>query len=408
MPLSVSYMGTKKALAPDVAEVVAGCRSGPMLDLFAGMCSVATAVAKDRQVWCNDIQSFAALSAAAFFTSRWTIPDKDIITGLVAPRYARNQKVLAGKLKPHLQRESDAFESRQANLVRRAELNMPHVQTSAALESERRVRLRGQRTLPYCLFSITYAGSYFGLKQCGEIDSIRFALDDLLHTGDISFEQHRWLLLALCQAISKVATTTGHFAQPMTIKPSTTDRYLAQRRRSVFAEWLDAQDDCTPVGTSAWRRANRVFQSDAVSLLNTLWLLKSGPAVVYADPPYTADQYSRFYHVYETLLKYDYPESTGTGRYRGGRFVSDFSCGSTVVTALDKLASACARLGSSLVLSYPANGLIERSTQKVPTILRRHFRRVEIAVRKRHRHSSMGAASGTQGHAVTEIIYLAE
>src|SRR6266542_2197687 len=401
-------MGTKKMLGPEVAEVIATCPAGPVLDVFAGMCSVASTIAKDRQVWCNDIQSFAALTAAAFFTSRWEIPDKESVSRLVVPLYERNHKTLVRRLKVDLKREHHAFDSREVGAIRQSELSIAQVQTSDALEAERKKLSRQPDTFPYRLFSITYAGAYFGLSQCVEIDSIRFALDNLLHSGQFSIEQHRWLLLALCQAISKIATTTGHFAQPMTIKPSTTDRYLAQRRRSVYEEWLEAQEDCVPIGTTAWRRGNRVFQNDAVSLLEALWVANLHPAAIYAAPPYTADQYSRYYHIYETLLKYDYPESSSNGRYRGGRFVSDFSCSSRVGQALDHLASGCSRLGSSLVLSYPVNGLFERSTQRVPTILGKHFRRVEIAMRKRHRHSSMGAANGKQAHGVTEIIYLAE
>ena len=34
--------------------------------------------------------------------------------------------------------------------------------------------------------------------------------------------------------------------------------------------------------------------------------------VVYIDPPYNSRQYSRFYHVYETLVKWDMPELYGT------------------------------------------------------------------------------------------------
>ena len=33
--------------------------------------------------------------------------------------------------------------------------------------------------------------------------------------------------------------------------------------------------------------------------------MKQRPAIIYADPPYTDDQYSRFYHLYETALLYD-------------------------------------------------------------------------------------------------------
>ena len=34
--------------------------------------------------------------------------------------------------------------------------------------------------------------------------------------------------------------------------------------------------------------------------------------IVYIDPPYNSRQYSRFYHVLETLTKWDKPELFGT------------------------------------------------------------------------------------------------
>ena len=82
---------------------------------------------------------------------------------------------------------------------------------------------------------------------------------------------------------------------------------------------------CPPIGSAGWRSRNRVFAQDANSLLAELCHLPDRPAVIYADPPYTDDQYSRYYHLYETLLYYDYPEALGTGRYRPDRFRSQYS-----------------------------------------------------------------------------------
>ena len=69
MGVGISYMGTKKILAPIVATVVNDGRDGAMLDAFAGMCAVGQSVGIRRQVWNNDIQKFAATVAKALFTS---------------------------------------------------------------------------------------------------------------------------------------------------------------------------------------------------------------------------------------------------------------------------------------------------------------------------------------------------
>src|SRR4051794_20515168 len=64
-----TYMGTKKQIVSEVAEVIAQARSGPFLDLFAGISTVATAVAPARSIWCNDAERFAYDLATAKFTS---------------------------------------------------------------------------------------------------------------------------------------------------------------------------------------------------------------------------------------------------------------------------------------------------------------------------------------------------
>jgi adenine-specific DNA-methyltransferase len=407
MTLSVSYMGTKRQLAGTVADVVAGCPPGPLLDVFAGMCSVASTVAADRNVWCNDVQRFASETAAAFFTSRWELPPFSEIECAVEPLYARNRDALSRRFGRLLDLERCALEGRSAARILAAERAIPHVGNSAQLNAERS-RI-GAKALggPYRLFSLSYAGSYFSLRQSIEIDSLRSAVDQLYLSGHFARDQHRWLVLALCQAISKVSTTTGHFAQPMTVKRSTVARHVAQRSRRVWDEWRRAINECVPVGSRSWRRGNRAYQHDALALLAELAIRGDAPAVVYADPPYTSDQYSRFYHIYETLICYDYPPSSGIGRYRDGRYASEFSLASRVSSAIEELASRCSRLGSALVLSYPVDGLLQQSASRIPKMLRRHFGHVEVAAREKHSHSSFGASKGAQSHIVTEVIYLA-
>lgn len=70
MGVNISYMGTKKELAPSVADVIGIARNGILLDVFSGMCSVGEEVGPNRQVWTNDVQVFSAGVGAALFTSQ--------------------------------------------------------------------------------------------------------------------------------------------------------------------------------------------------------------------------------------------------------------------------------------------------------------------------------------------------
>ena len=82
---------------------------------------------------------------------------------------------------------------------------------------------------------------------------------------------------------------------------------------------------------------------------------------IYADPPYTAQQYSRFYHILETLVLYDYPDlqlhpwnssSFTQGLYRKDRHKSIFCSKAGAPVAFEALFSIASEVTDCLVLSY--------------------------------------------------------
>lgn len=407
MPLQVSYMGTKRTLASQVANVIADAPPGPLLDLFSGICSIASTVSPYRQVWCNDIQQFASTVAEAFFTSPTLPYPPDHAARLVIAPYSNNLLELQHRFSRPLRKEADALTSHDLSLLQALESTLPNVANCPQLEQEREFLCANPTSFPYRLFTTTFSGGYLGLHQNIQVDSIRYALDSLLASGKLDSHQHKWMCLALCQATNKVATTTGHFAQYMRIKPKTKQRFISQRRRSVWYEWLRAMHDMAPVGTPAWRSNNRVFSQDANALLAYLLEHSDPPAVIYADPPYTDDQYSRYYHLYETLLLYDYPPSRGMGRYRPDRFRSPYSLKTQVRNAMASLISSSATLGSKLVLSYPEQAILPNSKHFISSLLTQHFGTSWAVKTLDHYHSSLGGSKGHEKYRVTELIFSA-
>ena len=387
-------MGTKRAIADRVAAIVQEGPPGPLLDLFSGVCAVGSAVAPSRQVWCNDAQLFASTVATAFFASPVLPIRAEDADGLARGPYLHNYRALEERFSACLRAESLALESGNFEQLKLLETSMPDVAASPSLESERAHLALDPTQRPYRLFTITFSGSYMGLRQCIQVDSLRYAADSLRGAGQLSAHQHRWLCLALCQAASKVATTTGHFAQYVRVKETTTRRFVAQRRRSIWYEWLRAIFSLSPVGTHGWRARNRVFRGDANQLVRNLRDDGQLPAVVYADPPYTSDHYSRYYHLYETLLLYDYPKSVATGRYRPNRFVSRFSTKTQVESALRQLIEDCSKLESRLILSYPQHGLLPNSTAVITSMLDQYFGGTVTINKITHFHSSLGRFQG--------------
>ena len=405
MPLRVSYMGTKRLIASRVVEVIEKAPPGPLLDLFSGVCTVGSSVAPSRQIWCNDIQVFASTVASAFFTSPTLPIHFDDAASAARIHFLENSRAMEKRFASALREEERALQSGDIERIKLLESVMPNVAADGLLEHERAVLAENPTKPPYRLFAITFSGGYLGLRQSIQVDSIRYAVDLLLAKGKFDEHQHRWLCLALCQAVSKVATTTGHFAQYMRVKEKTQRRFVAQRSRSVWCAWLQAISEVAPIGTRAWRLRNRVFMRDAVELLRVLCERGERPAVIYADPPYTGDHYSRYYHLYETLLLYDYPRSEATGRYRPDRFSSPYSKKTEVEGAIDRLIGYCAKIGSRLVLSYPERGLLPDSQNVITSLIQKYFGCPGSVTCLDHFHSSLGGSKGQQKYRVKELIF---
>lgn len=112
--------------------------------------------------------------------------------------------------------------------------------------------------------------------------------------------------------------------------------------------------------------------------------------IVYADPPYQSVHYSRFYHILETLVKYDYPAVQYKGRYRDDRHQSPFCLHTKVNDAFVKLFEGTKDRNSHLALSYSDTGMISLS-QILALISDVFDRRYKVVVLdKRHMHSNMG------------------
>lgn len=397
MSTGISYMGTKRELAPTVARVIGGAKSGLLLDAFAGMGAVAEATSPTRQIWTNDVQHFAHLVTKAMFTAERPPPTASAFAVLAERQYDVLEEIISAVMKPALDLEAKALQT--TDFKRYVAL------TDEARAVHADLLTKTQLILPFCA---TYAWTYFGLRQCVELDSARQAIDHLLDSGDLDPDGWQWALLALGKAALRVANTPGHFAQYLRLHERTFPRTKRQRRRSVWAEWLVAIAEMTSLGTPEWRRCNRATRADSLELLAEHGDAATAPAVVYCDPPYTDDQYSRFYHVLETLVLFDCPVVKGMGQYRGDRFQTPFSVKSTVEDAFERLVSSIATLNADLVLSYPSNGLLYEAGHDPVDIMRRSYKTVSLVASVLHTHSTFGASKGVQKASVDEQIFWAQ
>lgn len=214
----------------------------------------------------------------------------------------------------------------------------------------------------HCVVSPVFAGTYFGVRQAIQLDARRAAISALVKRRLISPWEEAVLITALLAAASVAAFSPGkHFAQPHRTdgdKDLTfhAGRVLSDRAVSIPAlvdEWIER----------LFRRSRAACEGHAVLRRNVDdvtpdELVANGVAAVYADPPYTAQQYSRFYHALDTLaeglpkpLQLVNGEVTA-GLYPDGRYLSPYCSKRQAPTAFTRLATLSRKADATLLLSY--------------------------------------------------------
>jgi len=383
----IRYMGTKRLIAPIVSEIIREhCPSTlRVADLFAGLGSVTTQLAPTHSVAFNDSQQFTGPLARARFLNSPHL-DRDLIVSKLRPLFDQALVELHRTFGARVKVESDVF-SKGVGAVRDYLTMAPYVGNCpdfcrAAIEAS---QARG--TNHYLLTTLYFSAGYFSTQQAMELDALRYSIDHFAGYKDR-------LLAAWLAAASAVINAPGHTAQYLKpSEPAAFARVNRQWKRSVWKAFISKLDSLQPVGTTEWRTRNSTHHADALAALSDPRLSDVG--LVYADPPYTRDQYSRYYHVYETLFLYDYPKVEGRGRYRINRFRSAYSISGQVLHAFRSLLKAVAESDRLLILSYPTNGLLIRRGYDLEDLLDTYFVTKSKLVFP-WRHSSLGAARGAR------------
>lgn len=401
-PVPIRYMGTKRQLAQHVRRLAEfASPHGSLTDLFSGMGSVAAEHAGRRHVVTNDALAFTGVLARARFAGK----DRKLTTAeaiaRLRPLVREQRKYLMSTFRHELAVEAKVLEGSAAELA--AHMRAFHHAGCDETSRRRAINARFRTGAPaFKMACLYYAGGYFSLRQAIDIDAIRFAIESARGVRIYA----DWLLAAWLSACSRVINAPGHTAQYL--KPNSNVialRIKAFWRRSIWDEFKDALTELEQVGPENWRAGNRVVISDALDLIRGRRL--AGTGVVYADPPYTKDQYSRFYHVFEALHRYDYPMISGEGRAVSAeqRFSTGFCQVTQVEASFIALFEDVATLGVPLVLSYPSDGLLGAAGSSVEAIAK-HRMTITRHEQITHSHSTMGASSGVKSKPTTENIYV--
>lgn len=401
---SAHYMGTKRQLVPMIMGAVDlwSVPTGALVDLMTGSGVVAGAFAQVGPTWASDAQAFSLYLARAQGGGQTRRSARELLAWL-RPRVRDHQQALGDLLGPWLSAEDAIFAqtSDLSDLMReytRLVREFPTYPASGADGWDPVAEVEGCRAgtgSPDCLMTAYYANVFFGLRQAIDLDAVRHALKQVDDSETGSFA-----LGALVATASDVGTTYGgHFAQPYATesrleRTQVLRRTLEFRSRSVLAEFearllaLASQSEAAAnpvrVVPGAWQRA--LHELSAVVDLRD--------ATVYLDPPYTRDEYSRYYHVLETLVRYDYPHVAGPAKMptKGiSRFRSEFHT-RTAATRVERLQQVLAEVlstGATCLWSH-SSGLdvqVEAIVDPLPT-------REVMSVGCLHSFKQQGAARG--------------
>ena len=189
-----------------------------------------------------------------------------------------------------------------------------------------------------------YGGYYYSPAQAIAFDYLRSYLP-----GDPMLRS--LCLGVLIMAASRCAASPGHTAQPFRPTPTAL--------QYIEASWLrDPFDEVRKLSPDVTRRAAQVRGKAVVGDASEVATTMTSGDLVLVDPPYSAAQYSRFYHVLETIAKGSCGPVEGAGRYPpiDERPQSDFSKRSTSHAAVRTLLETLGGVQASVIMTFPQHG----------------------------------------------------
>jgi hypothetical protein len=389
--------GSKLRLTPLLSAAV--CSSlpvgSPILDAMAGTGIVSRMFSGRFRVSVNDANAYGAVLARS--QGATLTRDVDALIDRLRHVASKNYDALVGLAPRTFATEADFFHGDLSD--ERFVKYRAFCQESILSPNE-----RPPCGAPYQLCLTRYANSYFGVAQCAQLDSLRAAIDAA--TPEVAPD--RDLLLSALLMAATVCSTGPHFAQPRKLTLASFRDTVERRARSVMWEFELAvrRMAARPPLRHPIEQATQGDWRDAV----TRFAQGPGsrkPAAVYFDPPYSKFQYSRYYHLLNVLISYDYPSIQGVGRYPplADRFSSRFEHNSNpALSEFEDAFDLCRDLGLRVFVSYSNRGLVA-SDALIQTISQRFTEVIEFS--DRIRHHSQGTRLGDHLGHVTEFVLAA-
>jgi adenine-specific DNA-methyltransferase len=411
----IHYLGSKLRLLNEIGHAVdeVSASDSVICDLFSGSGVVSSYLSLRRRVVSVDIQEYARVLASAVLMERPV--NRVELSGLLMPAGEDELgAMLLDAFKPLIDYEAHCVaQARENNPEALADLiEMGSVVSASGISSSSAPLIKAFRDVSArlsehdlnrsALVSRYYGGLYFNYHHS-------IALDVMLNrVASLPMElRDLGKAITLSTASDLVRTVGKQFAQPLRPRAKdgtpkaalwrTVEKSRAIDTAPIIEDWLSAYLNKTHAhpGCVALRADYRDFLRSTEHRVD----------VVYADPPYTRDHYSRFYHVLETICLGDHPklsrsnlnggQMVSRGAYREDRHQSPFCIRSQAPSAFDELFKLVADRRANMVLSYSPQAEGDRVHPRVMrlegilAIAKKYFRSIEIQRSEMVAHSKL-------------------
>lgn len=368
---TLHYLGSKLRMLEFIKTVAddEDPSFGAICDLFSGSGSVSHYLSNYRRIVSVDIQEYSKIICGALLAP---CADRNILKYAKSLSTSSARQSLERALHPVINYEKEAVAlgkigkldsvcdflencSIYSAIFDSLPDSIPDLKSALSLTVRKLNKLDGIDAIA----SIYFGGIYFSFEQAAHIDVLLYEIKRAPR------EFQNTLMAALLSTTSDLVNSVGkQFAQP--VRP----RNKNGKPKKTLISQLSKDRDC-PVfdNFEKWVakyselqqrvKGHEVFRMDYKDALEDL---ADDVSIIYADPPYTRDHYSRFYHGLETLALQDKPVVSKTkiggtlrlsrGLYRQDRHQSPFCIKSQAPNAFHDLFKIASSKKKILLLSY--------------------------------------------------------
>ncbi len=219
---------------------------------------------------------------------------------------------------------------------------------------------------------------YYSDDNAKRIDTIRYEIDKLFNNKIISKNEWYYLLACLITEVNSRGNTCGTFGA-----------FIKRPSKSFYKP---LQIKSLDVGKGS---PGKAYNKDYLIMLK-----KIKADIIYADPPYTAVDYSQAYHLLETLSLNDNPKLKGkTKRREQTILTSNFVKKSHALQAFVDLFEATNT--ENLIISYSTHGIVKISD--LIKTLKKYYKKVVV---KSIKYQKYITALGNEKGDLSELLIL--